>query len=63
MYMKNNTVEINAETVEKWHKTLDWIYATLIFWKLDDKWPTNLIKDVLDELCKEIVSVSHINDK
>ena len=68
---QKTTVEIPVDTVEKIYFMLNWITTTITFWELNDKWPTDLIQDTVDELINVIhpywddpfVSRSHINDK
>lgn len=48
---QKKTIEIPVETVEKLWDILNWITTTITFWKLQDKWPTNLIQDTVDECC------------
>ena len=55
----------SKEAVETVDKVLDYCISTLEFWGYGKTWPTNLIKDSLEE-CKKIlkfVSSSHIIDK
>ena len=51
---KKITVELPVETVENWAKMLDYCTSTLMFWKLDNKWPTNLIYEGLSDTLNEI---------
>lgn len=51
------------ETVYKLKKTLSWISTTINFWGLEEKWPTNLIKDAAEACYNVLVSSSHIIDK
>lgn len=63
---KNSIVQIPVEKVENLIKILEWCSQTIDFWKLNNEWPTNLIKDVIDDTelyLNEFVSRSHINDK
>ena len=47
---RKENVEMPVETVEKIDFRLNWITTTITFWNLNDKWPTNLIQDTVDEL-------------
>lgn len=47
---QNKTVEIPVDTVEKIDFTLNWITSTITFWRLNEKYPTNLIQATVDEI-------------
>ena len=63
---QKKTIEIDVETVNKLQKIIEWTCSTLVFWKLNNLWPTNLIYDELSYINDTLyikVSSSHIIDK
>ena len=51
---QKKTVELPVETVENWSKMLEYCSSTILFWKLNNEWPTNLIYDRLTDTLNEI---------
>lgn len=51
---QKKTIEVPVETVENWAKMCEYCSSTIMFWKLENKWPTNLIYDGLTDTLNEI---------
>ena len=51
------TITLNMETVDNLRKQIEYLNSTMEFWKLHEKWPGNLINDVLKELNNEMIDL------
>lgn len=57
------TITLNVETVDNLRKQIEYLNTTMEFWKLHEKWPRNLINDVLKELTNEIIDIIDFNSQ
>ena len=51
------TITLNVETVDNLRKQIEYLNSTMEFWKLHERWPGNLINDVLKELNNEMIDL------
>ncbi len=54
---QKKTILIPVEIVDNLRKQIEYLNTTMEFWKLHEKWPGNLINDVLKELNNEIIDL------